>query len=130
VSYSDPIEHLYQEELYNLRPKVLVIIPVLWDTLSESDQLLLSKILGSVKRTLASVQVLALNEVDIDDLLIYRPSRIISFGTSIKEQGKIIQPYKSFNHNQILVLQADSLDQLDDAKKKNLWNGLKEMFQL
>ncbi|HEX6889658.1 MAG TPA: hypothetical protein VF141_03160 [Chryseolinea sp.] len=130
MSYSNAVEHLYQEELYSLGPKVLVIIPIPWDTLSESDQLLLSKILGSVKRTLASVQVLTLKEVDIDVLLFYRPSRIIAFGTSIKVQGEIIQPYKSFRHDQILVIQADRLDQLDDAKKKNLWNALKDMFQV
>jgi hypothetical protein len=130
VSYSNPIEHLYQEELYNLGPKVLVIIPVAWDSLTEADQLLLSKILGSVKRTLASVQVLTLSEAETDELLFYRPTRIISLGSSIKASGKSIQPYKSFIHDKVIVLQADSLDQLDDAKKKNLWSGLKEMFQV
>ena len=128
MKYSNPIEHLYQEELYNLKQKVLVIIPVPWDTLTESDQLLLAKILGSVKRTLPSVQILALQEAETDDLLFYRPSRIIAFGTSMKISGKTIQSYKSFKHDQVIVLQADSLDTLDDAKKKNLWNALKEMF--
>jgi hypothetical protein len=130
VSYSNPIEHLYQEELYNLGPKVLVIIPLPWDTLPEADQLLLSKILGSVKRTLASVQVLTLREAETDDLLMYRPSKIIAFGSSLRVSGKTVQSYKSFMHDQVVVLQADSLDQLDDAKKKNLWNMLKEMFQV
>lgn len=130
MSYSNAVGHLYQEELYSLGPKVLVIIPIPWDTLSESDQLLLSKILGSVKHTLSSVQVLTLKEVDIGDLLFYRPSRIIAFGTTIKVQGEIIQPYKSIKHDQVLIIQADSLEQLDDAKKKNLWNGLKEMFRV
>ena len=130
MSYSNPIELLYQEELYNLGPKVLVIIPAPWDALSEADQLLLSKILGSVKRTLASVQVLTLSDAETDDLLFYRPSRIIAFGSSIKVSGKSIPPYTSFKHDQIIVLQADSLDQLDDSKKKNLWSGLKEMFQM
>ena len=130
MSYSNPIEHLYQEELYKLGPKVLVIIPGPWEALSEADQLLLSKILGSVKQTLASVQVLTLSEVETEDLLFYRPSRIIAFGSSIKISGKSIQPYKSFVHDQVIVLQADSLDQLDDVQKKNLWIGLKEMFQV
>ena len=130
MSYSNPIEHLYQEELYNLGPKVLVIIPLPWDTLPEADQLLLSRILGSVKRTLASVQVLTLKEAETDDLHMYRPSTIIAFGSPLKVSGKTIQPYKSFRQDQVVVLQADSLDQLDDSKKKNLWNTLKEMFQV
>jgi hypothetical protein len=130
VSYSNPIEHLYQEELYNLGPRVLVIIPLPWDTLPEADHLLLSRILGSVKRTLASVQVLTLREAETDDLLVYRPSTIIAFGSTLKVSGKIVPSYKSLRHDQVVVLQADSLDQLDDAKKKNLWNTLKEMFQV
>ena len=130
MSYSNHIEHLYQEELYKLGPKVLVIIPLPWDTMSESDQLLLSKILGSVKRTLASVQVLTLSEAETDDLLFYHTTRIIAFGSPLKVSGKSILPYHSFRHDQAIVLQADSLDRLDDTKKKNLWIALKDMFQV
>ncbi|HMG94616.1 MAG TPA: hypothetical protein VK589_31370 [Chryseolinea sp.] len=130
MNYSNAIEHLYQEELYKLGPKVLVIIPLPWDTLSEADQLLLSKILASVKRTLASVQVLTLSEVETDDLLFYNASKIIVFGSSLKVSGKSILPYQSFRHDQASVLWADSLDQLDETKKKNLWNALKDMFHV
>jgi len=130
VSYSNPIEQLYQEELYNLGPKVLIIIPMQWDTLPESDQVLLSKILAFIKRSLSSVQVLASTEVDTDDLLVYRPSRIIAFGSLIKASGKIIRSYQPYENDPVVVLQADSLDQLDDQKKKVLRNALKEMFQV
>jgi hypothetical protein len=130
VSYSNPIEHLYQEELYNLGPKVLIIIPMQWDTLPESEQVLLSKILAFIKRSLSSVQVLALSEADTDDLLIYRPSRIIAFGSTIKASGKSVQSYQLYENDSVVVLQADSLDQLDDPKKKILRNALRELFQL
>lgn len=130
MNYSNPIEHLYQEELYNLRDKVIVIIPAAWDGLTEADQLLLAKILGSVKRTLASVQVLAMATAQITDLLIYKPSRIIAFGSVVQVPGEIIHPYKTYQHNQISILLADSLGELDDARKKNLWNALKGMFQV
>ena len=130
MSYSNPIEQLYQEELYNLGPKVLIIIPMQWDTLPESEQALLSKILAFIKRSLSSVQVLASTEVDTDDLLVYRPSRIIAFGSLIKASGKIIQSYQPYENDPVVVLQADSLDQLDDQKKKVLRNALKEMFQV
>lgn len=130
MSYSNPIEQLYQEELYNLGPKVLIIIPMQWDTLPESDQVLLSKILAFIKRSLSSVQVLASTEVDTNDLLVYRPSRIIAFGSLIKASGKSIQSYQPYENDPVVVLQADSLDQLDDQKKKVLRNALKEMFQV
>lgn len=130
MSDLNPIDQLYQEDLYDLGPKVLVIIPQHWDGCSESDQLLLSKILASVKRSLASVQIMALSEADTDDLLIYRPSRIIALGSTIKVAGKSIQSYQPFRHDQFVVLQADSLGQLDDSKKKILWNSLRDIFQV
>lgn len=130
MSYSNPIEHLYQEELYNLGPKVLIIIPMQWDSLPESEQVLLSKILAFIKRSLSSVQVLALSEADTDDLLIYRPSRIIAFGSTIKASGKSVQSYQLYENDSVVVLQADSLDRLDDPKKKILRNALRELFQL
>src|SRR5690349_6323849 len=130
MSISNPIEQLYPEELYQIGPKVLVIIPQAWDATPESDQLLLSKILGSVKRTLASVQILSLSEADADDLKFYNPSKIIAFGSALKAAGQSIQANKPLRHNQITLLQADNFDQLDEAKKKTLWYALREMFEV
>jgi len=110
--------------------KVLFIIPVPWERLSEADLATLSKMVGAIKRSLSSVQVLTLTETDTDDLQIYHPSRIVALGSTIKVSGKSIQPYQPFGYDQLLVVQADTLDQLDDTKKKNLWNALKEMFKV
>lgn len=130
MSSSNPIEHLYQEELYNIGQKVLVIIPQPWDAMSESDQTLLSRILGSVKRSLASVQLLSLKDAETDDLLFYNPSKIIAFGTTLKVTGKSIPPNKPFRHSQVTLLQADNFEQLDEPKKKVLWYALREMFEV
>ena len=128
MSYSNPIEQLYQEELYNVGPKVLVIIPTLWDNVSEEDQLLLSKILVFIKQSLSSVQILTLQDVDVSNL-IYRPLRILSFGSRVSFSGESLQSYKLFTADQISILQVDSLGELDPAKKKILQNALKDMFQ-
>ncbi len=128
MSYSNPIELLYQEELYNVGPKVLVIIPTPWDKVSEEDQLLLSKILVFVKQSLSSVQILTLQDVDISNL-IYRPIRILSFGSRVSFSGETLQSYKLFTADQISILQVDSLSEFDPAKKKILQNALKDMFQ-
>ena len=128
MSYSNPIEQLYQEELYNVGPKVLVIIPTPWDNLSEDDQLLLSKILVFIKQSLSSVQILTLHDVDISNL-IYRPTRVLSFGSRVSFSGETLQSYKLFTADQISILQVDSLGELDTAKKKILQNALKDMFQ-
>lgn len=131
MRYLNPIEHLYQEELYNIRSKILVIIPVPWDRMSESEQFLLSKILTSIKQTLSSVQILSIKDAEADDLLIYRPSAIIAFGSILKVPGHVIQPYTPFKHRESVILQADNLSELEDAtRKKNLWNALRGIFQV
>jgi hypothetical protein len=122
------VENLYSEEIYNLGPKVLVILPVPWEEVSEAEQLLLSKILGSVKMNVSSVQILTLKEFEVKTLSVYKPSKIIAFGSQIKTSSGTIQPYKPVNENEIVVLQADLLSRLDDVSKKNLWNSLREMF--
>ena len=129
MSYSNPIEQLYQEELYNVGPKVLVIIPTPWDTVTEEDQLLLSKILVFIKQTLSSVQILTLQDADVSSL-IYRPMRIIAFGSRISFSGQTLESYKLFTADQISILQVDSLSELDQAKKKILQTALKDMFQV
>ena len=131
MSYSNPVEQLYQqEELYNLGPRVVIIIPVLWNLLPDSEQLLLSKILTFVKKSLSTVQILTLTEAETDALLIFRPSHIIAFGSILKVSGMTIEPYQPHEVELAVVLQADSLDLLDDPKKKILGKVLREMFQL
>jgi DNA polymerase III psi subunit len=122
------VENLYSEEIYNLAPKVLVILPVPWEEVSEAEQLLLSKILGSVKLNVSSVHILTLKEFEVNALRVYKPSKIIAFGSQIKTSSGAIPPYKPVNENEAVVLQADLLSRLNDASKKNLWNSLREMF--
>lgn len=130
MSYSNPIEHLYQEELYQVGPRVIVIIPVAWNTLADADQLVLAKMLAATKQSLASVQMLVFGEVDISDIDHFQPSRIIALGSKITSSGKPIPTYTAYKAGDIRAVQADRLDQLDDAKKKILWNALKEVFQV
>jgi hypothetical protein len=115
--------------LYELGPKVLVIIPKPWHEVSEDDQLLLSKILLFVKQSLSSVQILALDAVDVSNL-VYQPMKIIAFGSKVRFSKETLQTYKLFRSDQVSILQADSLNELDPAKKKILQNVLKDMFQL
>jgi hypothetical protein len=125
VSQSSPFENLYQEELYALSPKVLVILSKNWEHVSEEDQLLLAKILGSVKLNLASVQILTLQAFDLDGLQVYGPTQIIAFGSVLKSSSKYEQLLTLHGTS---VIQADALHKLDEIKKKSLWNALKMMF--
>jgi hypothetical protein len=124
---TSPLENLYQEELYTLSPKVLIVLSTDWSSLLESDQLLLGKILGSVKRSLASVQIICRKEFEVSDVLTYNPSHIISFGSHVKS---ISRTYELLSIQEIPIILADDLPKLDDAKKKSLWGALKQMFKV
>ncbi|MBA4057287.1 MAG: hypothetical protein C0490_21415 [Marivirga sp.] len=119
--------NLYQEELYALRSKVLVVLSSDWASVQESDQLLLGKILGSVKLNLASVQIISQKEFELGNLVTYNPSHIIAFGSSLKG---ISNTYELLSIQEIPIILADELQKLDDAKKKSLWGALRQMFKL
>lgn len=122
-----PLEDLYHEDIYMLRPKVLVILSRNWNEISTEDQSLLEKILGSVKLSLAAVQIITLQVFDLPDLVAYKPKQIITFGTVLK---RIPTQYELLVLDGISIIQADPLDQLNEAKKKSLWSALKQMFSL
>ena len=122
-----PLGYLYQEELYSQRAKVLVVLSLDWIELSEENQLLLQKILGSVKLDLAAVQIVTCPEFELADLNAYSPHQIITFGSVLKGSPTQYQP---FSYQGVSIIQADSLHTLDDQKKKSLWVGLKQMFNI
>jgi hypothetical protein len=118
-------KNLYQEEIYSPSPKVLVILAREWEQISEADQLLLGKILGSVRLSLASVQIISRPDFDLNDLQTFSPVQIIAFGAPVKGAAKL---YELFSMQGASVIVADDLQKLDDLKKKSLWNALKQMF--
>ncbi len=127
MTQTSSVESLYQEELYLLKPKVLVILSQNWEQISPEDQLLLGKILGSVKFGLDAVQIITLKEFNTEDLKAFVPQKVIAFGSSFRESQNL---YELLSVRETLIIQADTLDQLDDAKKKRLWGGLRQMFTL
>lgn len=122
-----PFEHLYQEELYLLPPKTVVVIDRPWNEVSDNDRTLLIKILGSVKLGLANVQIITLKHLGIDDLAAMEPERLIVFGANVKEVTRL---YEYTTASGVPVICADSLPALDDGRKKNLWLALRQMFKI
>lgn len=116
---------LYQEELYALKPKVLVILGNDWNDVSTEEQVLLSKILGSVKLSLAAIQIITLESFDLHDVAAYDPAQLIAFGSKFK---RVASSYEILTIEGTTIILADSLDQLNDSTKKSLWATLKQMF--
>lgn len=118
-------ENLYQEELYVVPQRTLVLIDKPWDQLTESEHTLLVKILGSVRLSTAAVQIIHRQNSSITDLLTLHPLRVISFGVAI---SPVQTPYEFVPLDGVPVIVSESLSALDDAKKKSLWLALRQMF--
>lgn len=120
------LESLYQEEIYKINGKVMVILPKPWESISDEEKILLSKILWAVKLTLASVQIITRQAFVLEDFKAYSPVCIIAFGASLKN---VTTMYEHISMNNISIVLADELHRLDDQKKRNLWLTLKQLFK-
>jgi hypothetical protein len=123
MSQSSPLESLYQEDLYRISGKVILIFSKPWEEILEDEKKLLSKILVAVKLTTASVQIITRGEFALEDLKEYNPTYILAFGATLKNPFKKYEPISIGGTSLLLA------DQLDDLKKRNLWVALKQMFQ-
>ena len=98
-----------------------------WESYSNEEQLLLNKILTSVKVDVNAVQIVVQPVVEFAALQIYSPEKVLIFGSAMTED---IGLYQSASAQGFIVIRADDLSLLDDQKKKNLWIALRQMFGL
>ena len=119
------LTHLFQEELYRFSTPVIVVLPRPWDAYALDEQLLLKKILTSVKVDMNTVQMVMRPSLDIRSLGIYGPTRVLIFGVETSESLEMYQPIPAQGFT---VIRADDLGALDEQKKKTLWGGLRQMF--
>ena len=63
--------------------------------------------------------------VDFESLLVYSPARVLVFGSDTREE---IGLYEETPAQGFIVIRADDLRDLDEPKKKKLWNALRQMF--
>lgn len=120
-----PLENLYQEELYSIKPKVLVVISMSWSEIGEDERILLGKILNAVKLSISAVQVIARKDFTVEDFNSYRPAYIIAFGATFRDSNEM---YKNVSYDDASVVVAHALHELDDSRKKQLWLTLKQVF--
>lgn len=119
-------ESLYtSEELYAFSPPVLVIVSRPWSEISAEHKSVLARMLVAVKLSLEAVQIVTRQEFTLEELAPYQSRRVIAFGANLKSPAAL---YQHISQNGTSIIIADSLDQLDDSKKKNLWLALKQMF--
>jgi hypothetical protein len=127
MNSSTILENLYQEEIYGLPARTLILIDRDWTEISNEEKVLLYKILGSVRLSAAAVQILHRDDLSINDLMPLNVKRIISFGVRVNPVQK---QYEHVPMDGLDIILSDSLSSLDDARKKNLWLALKQMFTI
>jgi hypothetical protein len=124
---SSALASLYQEDLYHIPGKVLVVLSKEWSQVTPEEGLTLSKMLAAVKQSLASVQVVTLASFSMENVSAFSPSKILVFGSSLNDFSN---RYEHIKVNGTSVVVADAIDKLNDANKKALWLALKSMFEL
>jgi hypothetical protein len=120
------LTYLFQEEIYNVPKKVLVVLAKAWDDYAPEDRALFTKILSSVKLSPDKVQIIVQNSLLLTSVSFYNPTKVLVFGTTTEG----VKPYEAALVQDFWLIKADDLNQLDDAKKKNLWLALKTIFGL
>lgn len=122
---SAPQQFIYTEDLYSLPSRVIIVIPAPWNETSDEEKTLLAKILSAARLSLQGVQILEYKNVAIEKLKVFNPAVIISFGADTTPATEL---YKPKNIEGITIVRSDQLNDLNDAKKKELWSALKTLI--
>lgn len=120
------IADLYKDEIYQIKDRVLIILTVSWDTLSNDDKVLLSKILGAIRLSLDGVQIVSQQNPDIHAVKKLEPKWVIQFSSETTDDIPyyIVTPVEGLS-----LIKSHALGDLDDARKKSLWMALKGLLQ-
>jgi hypothetical protein len=121
--YHEIISATFAEELYREHEQVIIIIAKPWQDHTLEELTLLNRILASVKQSLNSIRIVEYN--DTHQELPQNCNKLISFGANLLSTAQL---YEVADLNGVLIIQADSLAELDEVRKKKLWSALQGMF--
>ena len=127
MNQSSVLNSLYPEELYAIPSPVFVIVNKPWADITENERMVLTRMLVAVKLSLASVQILTKKEFTIQVLVAFAPGKVLAFGATLPSAPKLYE-HQVIDGTSLIV--SESLDHLDDVKKKNLWLALRQMFNI
>ncbi len=118
-------ETTYEEDLYSIAPPTTVVLNSKWTEMSAEEIQLLTKILTSVKLSLAAVRIVEGDKLDLSQWN-EKPSKLVGFGVTVS--GVNLYEVVTTPHTHLVL--ADSLHTLMDSDelKKRLWISLKQLF--
>ena len=106
---------------------MVVVLAKAWQDYGADEQMLLKKILTSVKVDINTVQIVVQPTIHLRALHIYSPARVLLFGVTPDVDMPL---YQTQTAQGFTVIRSEDLSVLDDQKKKNLWLALRQMFGL
>ena len=115
----------YQEEVFLIRPKPIVVITSSWDSLSDKERELLSKIISALKISIDAVTIISQSVLNIT-FFHGKTNKLIYFG----ELPSGISQYEVLESGEVSFICSESIIQLIDneASRKKLWQALKSLF--
>jgi hypothetical protein len=125
------VAELFQEEIYQLPPPVVVVINVPWREIAEPERHLLAKILNAieypanVKLSLAAVKIITQPLLNLTTLP-FEPQQVIAF-TQVPSGIPINEVVKTPTYQLVVGLPLAELITQDEAKKR-LWQALRAQF--
>lgn len=116
---------LYTEEIYQIKDRVLIVLSGSWDSISEDDKTLLAKILGAVKLSIDGVQIITQKKLDLSAIHQFTPKWVIQFSSDEPDNSSYyeVEMQKGFS-----LIKSHALSDLNDARKKSLWQALKSLL--
>lgn len=120
-------EATYQEEIFQINPKPVVVINEAWENLGEKERELLIKIISALKISIDSVTVASKQTLDLT-FWSGKTRRLIYFG----ESPIGVAHYEVLESGNLSFICSESLTQLleNEAARKQLWVGLKRLFSV
>lgn len=121
----DVFESVFQEEVYFIKPKLVIVIENPWQSLNEPEIELLKKIIGALKISLESIQLVSQSHLKISSFE-KRTNKLIYFGANAGDFAN----YQTHTFSDITFICSEALSQLliNEVARKQLWAGLKNMF--
>lgn len=117
----------YQEEIFQLQPKPVVVINEPWEKLGEKERELLAKIISALKISIDTISLVSQPTLDIA-FFAGKTYKVIYFGNLPTGVSR----YEVLESGELSFICSESLAQLldNEAARKQLWAGLKRLFSV
>jgi DNA polymerase III psi subunit len=123
----EQLEATYQEDIFQIKPKPIVVINERWEKLGDKERELLTKIIAALRMSLDAITIVSQPTLKISSFL-GKTKRLIYFG----ELPAGVAYYEVLESGEISFVCSENLSQLIDNEeaRKQLWQSLRKLFSL